>query len=411
MYLCIDMKSFFASVECSLRGLNPSTVALAVVDASRGDGAMVLAASPRLKEYGVKNRCRLYEIPKTIPMIKAKPRMRYYIKYAVEIHKILLRYFDANDIHTYSIDEAFVYVKPYLAYYNISPKQLAFKIIKDIANELGIGSTCGAGDNMYLAKVALDILAKRNGGYFYLDQNTFIEKLWNHKPLTDFWQIGNRTELHLNRLGIYTIKDIAYSNPEILKKEFGVIGLEMYERAWGNEKINIIDIKDYQPENKSISKSQILFEDYTKDIAIIPLLEMLYLICIELCTTNKDAVGVSFFVGYSKDVGGGFSKAISFEYRSRNYEYISKLIKAIYYKEVLDLPIRQIGVCLFDIKNIKNRQMSLFEPNDHKYIRLCECIGKLHSLYGKNSINLSTALLEGSTIMYRNKCIGGHNGR
>jgi len=411
MYLCIDLKSFFASVECALRGLNPNNVALAVVDATRGDGAIILAASPHLKEYGVKNRCRLYEIPKEISLITAKPRMKYYIKYAVKIHQIFLKYFEANDIHTYSIDEAFIYVKPYLSYYNISVKQLALKIVKEIKLKLGIGATCGAGDNMYLSKVALDILAKKNGGFFYLNKELYIKKLWNHTPLTDFWQIGNQTVHHLNRLNIYNMKDLAYTDVNILKRDFGIIGVEMYERAWGNENINISDIKEYTPENKSISKSQIFFEDYEKSKAILPLLEMLYLICIELCSTNKDAVGVSFFVGYNKEIGGGYSKAISFEYRSRNYNYIAKIIKTIYEKEVIDLPIRQVGLSLIGIKEIKNRQMSLFKEDDDKYIKLCECIGQIHNTYGKNALNLSTSLLDESTIIYRNKCIGGHNGK
>lgn len=409
MYLCIDMKSFFASVECALRGLNSATTPLVVADSSRGDGAIVLAVSTYLKSLGVKNRCRIHEIPKGIKYIKAMPRMRFYISYAKRIHKIFLKYVSYQDIHTYSIDEAFLYVKPYLKYYGNSIKALAKRITNDIHNELGIYSTCGAGDNMYLSKVALDILAKHNDGYYYLSEDLYIKKLWKHRPLTDFWQIGIRTEYHLNKLGIYTLEDLAYSDTNMLKKEFGVIGDEMYQHAWGKDDVTISDIKNYIPSNKSISRNQILFEDYKKEDAIIPLLEMVYKVCIDMCVKNIDARGISFYIGYSKDIDGGYAKAITFEYRCRDYQIISEIIKDVYYANVLDLPIRRVGVSFFEIEKIENRQMSLFNFHNDKYIALCQSIGDIWNIHDKNAILPATSLLEKSTIKYRNKCIGGHN--
>ncbi len=403
------MKSFFASVECSLRGLNPQTTPLVVVDESRGAGAVVLAVSSYLKSLGVKNRCRLYEIPKDIPLIKAKPRMKYYIEYAVRLYEIFLHYVDKSDIHTYSIDESFLYVEPYLKYYNDSPKLLAKSICEEIAKELGVFSTCGAGDNMYLAKVALDIMAKHNGGYYYLDKEKYVRELWHHRPLTDFWQIGSGIEAHLARMGIYDMEGIAMNETRVIK-EFGVIGSELYQHAFGNEECKISDIKEYTPESKSISRSQILFSDYKRSDAIIPLLEMLYIICVDLCSSNRDCRSISFFVGYSKEYMGGYGKNINLPYRSRDYGYLANKIKSIYFKEVADLPIRRLMVSANEIDYIHNRQMNLFYKDNENTIEVFKTISSIWDEFGKNSVLLGSSLLEGSTIKIRNKCIGGHNG-
>ena len=403
------MKSFFASVECSLRGLNPTTTPLVVVDESRGNGAVVLAVSPYLKALGIKNRCRLYEIPSDIPLIKARPRMKYYIDYAVRLHKIFLHYVDKSDIHTYSIDESFLYIAPYLKYYNNSPKALAKTICNEIATTLGVYSTCGCGDNMYLAKVALDIMAKHNGGYYYLNKDKYVSELWHHRPLTDFWQIGSGTMAHLARMGIYDMEGIAMRGDDVIK-EFGVIGRELNDHAWGIEECRISDIKEYTPENKSISRSQILFSDYKKEDALIPLLEMLYIICVDLCSTNRDSKSISFYVGYSKDYDGGYGRTITLDYRSRDYGFLSKLVKGLYKREVLDLPIRRLMISCNDIDYIENRQLNLFYSDNDKRVTMFKAISDIWSTYGRNSVLLGSSLLEGSTIKVRNKCIGGHNG-
>ena len=410
MYMVIDMKSFFASVECSLRGLNPTTTPLVVVDESRGSGAVVLAVSPYLKTLGIKNRCRLYEIPDDILCIKARPRMRCYIDYAAKLHKIFLRYFNKEDIHLYSIDESFLYISPYLKYYNNSPKELFKRIKFDIESELGVYCTCGCGDNMFLAKVSLDLMAKHNGGYYYLNKDKLASELWDHTPITDFWQIGSGTASHLARLGIYTLGGIAMCDRNILKKEFGIIGDELYMHAWGEEECMISDIKEYKPLNKSISRSQILFKDYTKSEAIIPLLEMAYIISITMCKDNVDAKSLSFYVGYSKDYEGGYIKNISFDFRCRDYFKIAKLIKKYYFSGVKDLPIRRLVVSLNDISEVRSRQLNLFEVENERVISLSRTIGSLWDEYGKNSILLASSLNEASTIRIRNKCIGGHNG-
>lgn len=410
MYLCIDMKSFFASVECVLRGLDPFNVALAVVDSSRGDGALVMAATPKLKSYGVKSRCRLYEIPKDVPFIKAKPRMRYYISYARKIHEIFLKYVDAKDILVYSIDESFLRVDSYMNYYGISIHSLAHQIMEDIHNTLGLYSTCGAGDNMYLAKVSLDIMAKKSG-YYYLNKEKFKEELLNHKPITDFWQIARGISARLEKLKIYTMQDILNTKYSVLENEFGpCLATELLMHANGDEDVTMDAIKDYVPENKSLSRTQILFEDYKKETAITPLLEMTYLLCIKMCNENIDAKGLSFYVGYSKDIENPTAKQITFDFRLRDFVLISKKLKEVYMKEVKDLPIRRIGIAFFDIRKIENRQMNLFYKEDERHIHLSALINSLHERYGKNAVLPGISILTESTMRYRNKCIGGHNG-
>lgn len=410
MYLCIDMKSFFASVECVLRGLDPMNVALAVVDDRRGDGALVMAATPKLKSYGVKSRCRLFEIPKDISFIRAKPRMKYYMLYAKKIHQIFLRYVSSDDCLVYSIDESFLKIDSYIVYYGITVKALAFRILEDIKNELGLYSTCGAGTNMYLSKIALDIMAKRDCFYF-LDEKSFKNELLDHKPITDFWQIASGIGSHLERINIHTMRDILNANKNLLIKEFGpVLANELVLHANGGEDVNLSDVKEYTPECKSLSRSQVLFVDYKKEEAILPLLEMTYLLCIKMCDENIDARGLSFYVGYSKDISLATSKQITFDFRLRDYLLISKLLKEAYFSLVLDLPIRNIGISFFDIRKIENRQLNLFYMEDEKHIELSKMISNIHQRFGKNAILPGISLCEKSTMKYRNKCIGGHSG-
>ena len=410
MYLCIDMKSFFASVECVVRGLNPMEVPLAVVDARRGDGALVMAATPALKKYGVKSRCRLFDIPKEIFFIRAKPRMKYYILYAKRIHEIFLRFVSSDDCLVYSIDESFLKIDDYVKNYG-SPKAMALKIMNTIKEELHLFSTCGAGDNMYLAKISLDILAKKNNGYYYLTEEGFKNKLWDHKPITDFWMIAGGISSHLARLGIYTMRDIANAPIGLLKKEFGILGLEMYQHSLGKEEVSLSSVKEYKPMNKSISRSQILFVDYSKAEAWIPLLEMTYLITIQMCMLDIDAKGLSFYVGYNHNGDTpGVGKSITFDYRLRDFISIERILKDIYFKYVYEGEIRCVGISFFGIEEIKSRQLSLFHIENKKYVNLSKVIGEIQERFGNNAIVPGTALYEKSTLIYRNMCIGGHNG-
>ena len=222
-YLCIDLKTFYASVECVERGLDPFNTNLVVADPERGKGTICLAISPKMKMLGVKNRCRIFEIPPTIKYIVATPRMKKYIEYSANIYAIYLKYFSKEDIHVYSIDEAFMDVTQYLKLYKLNPIDLAKKIIKDIFKTYGITATAGIGTNMYLAKIALDITAKHNPNNIgYLDEEKYKKELWHHKPLSDFWQIGRGIERRLNKMRIFDMYDIAHTTQKRLYKEFGV---------------------------------------------------------------------------------------------------------------------------------------------------------------------------------------------
>ena len=209
-YLCIDLKSFYASVECVERGLDPMTTDLVVADPERTDKTICLAVSPSLKAKGVKNRCRVFEIPKGLDYIMAPPQMQKYIDYAAEIYGVYLEYIAPEDIHVYSIDEAFLDVTHYLWLYDMTPKQLAIKLMDEVYKKVGVRATCGIGTNLYLSKIALDITAKHSADFIgFLDEDAFKKTMWRHKPLTDFWRIGKGTAERLAKYGIFTMEDIA----------------------------------------------------------------------------------------------------------------------------------------------------------------------------------------------------------
>ncbi len=222
-YLCIDLKSFYASVECVERGLDPMTARLVVADPERGPKTICLAVTPALKALGISGRCRVFEIPPALDYIMAPPRMQLYIDYAAEIYGIYLRYIAKEDIHVYSVDEAFLDVTPYLHTYGLTAKQLALKLMDEILTEIGVRATCGIGTNLYLAKIALDITAKHSDDFIgELDEYSYREKLWQHRPLTDFWRVGRGTMQRLAAYGIYTMQQVAQADEALLYKLFGV---------------------------------------------------------------------------------------------------------------------------------------------------------------------------------------------
>ena len=209
-YICIDLKSFYASVECVERGLDSMESNLVVADPTRGGGAICLAVSPHLKALGVRNRCRIFEIPKDIDYITAVPRMKKYIEYSANIYEIYLKYISKDDIHVYSIDEAFLDVTNYLKLYRKSPKDLALTIMNDIYDKYGIRATAGIGTNLYLCKIALDIIAKHAPDFIgILDEDSYKEQLWFYEPLSDFWQIGTGISNRLHRLNIHNMYELS----------------------------------------------------------------------------------------------------------------------------------------------------------------------------------------------------------
>lgn len=413
-YLCIDLKTFYASVECVERGLDPFNTNLVVADPTRGKGTICLAVTPKMKMLGVKNRCRIFEIPPTIKYIIATPRMKKYIEYSANIYAIYLKYFAKEDIHVYSIDEAFMDATKYLKMYNSTPIELAKKIMKDIYITYGITATAGIGTNMYLSKIALDITAKHNSSNIgYLDEEKYKKELWHHKPLKDFWQVGNGIEKRLNKMGILDMYDVAHTNPKKLYKEFGINAEYLIDHSWGKESCTIADIKAYKSKTNSISNSQVLFEDYSFEKARLVLKEMIELGSLRLIENNLVTDTVQLYIGYSKDIikATGGSKKIK-----NHINTYSELIKAfleIYDKTTnKDVPIRRIGVNFENVIQADNIQLSLFTDQEkldkEKKLELTMC--NIKNKLGKNSIVRGMDLQEGATTILRNKLIGGHNG-
>ena len=413
-YICIDLKTFYASVECVERNLNPFETNLVVADPSRGGGSICLAISPRMKMLGVKNRCRVYEIPKNIEYITAPPRMKKYIEYSSNIYSLYLKYFAKEDIHVYSIDEAFIDVTDYLKMYKMNVLELAKTVMKDILNTYGITATCGIGTNLYLAKVALDIMSKHSPTNIgILDEKMYQEKLWHYKPLTDFWQIGKGIERRLNRLWIFDMYDIAHYEEKRLYKEFGVNAEFLIDHAWGRENCTIRDIKNYKPKSNSLSNSQILFKDYNYDDAKIVLREMVELLSLELIEERLFTNQISLYIGYSKDIipaSGGQRRlpGPTNTYTKLSEEYM-KLYDATTSKKA---PIRRIGISFSRLENDTVEQLNLFENQEkkEKERNLERTINYLKLKMGKNSVIRAMDLEENATAILRNKLIGGHNG-
>lgn len=253
-FFCLDLKSFYASVECVERGLDPFKTNLVVADPDRSQGTICLAVTPAMKALGVKNRCRVYEIPPGIEYIMAPPRMQLYIDYSSNIYAIYLKYFATEDVHVYSIDEAFVDCSTYKDLYGMTAVQMGKRLVRDIYQKTGITATLGVGTNMFLAKVALDIMAKHTpDNTAVLTEESYRNQLWHHRPLTDFWMIGKATEKKLNNYGMRDMYDIAHADRALLYRLFGTDAELLIDHAWGRETTTMRDIKEYKPKNKSIS--------------------------------------------------------------------------------------------------------------------------------------------------------------
>ena len=284
IFMCIDLKSFFASVECADRGLDPFTTNLVVSDPSRGNGAICLAITPAMKALGIRNRCRIFEIPPGVQYLTALPRMKRYMEVSAQVYGVYLRYISPEDIHVYSIDECFIDATPYLAMYNTSPKQLAQTLMNAVFEETHICATAGVGTNLFLAKVALDITAKHVPDHIgWLDEKEFREKLWSHRPITDFWRVGNGYAKKLEEHGLYTMGDIARCsigkpnelyNEELLYKLFGINAELLIDHAWGYEPCTMEQVKAYKPETNSVSSGQVLHCPYDYDKAKLIVKEM-----------------------------------------------------------------------------------------------------------------------------------------
>ena len=375
-----------------------------------------LAVSPSLKALGVKNRCRLRDISPHIDHIVAPPRMQLYIDCAAEIHGVFLRYVAPEDIYTYSIDESFIDVTPYLKLYSMSAKELAKKIIQEVREVVGTISACGIGTNMYLAKVALDIRAKHAKDFIAeLDEDTYRDLLWDHRPLTDFWRIGPGTEKTLRNHGLTTLRDVVMCDEELLYRWFGVNAELLIDHAWGREPTTIADIKSYESKTKSLCSSQVLMRDYSFEEAEIIVKEMMDQLCLDMAAKKYATDSVSLYVGYSLSQGVfGTGGTAQFSTETNVASIIVPGVAKLYRRVVNPtLAIRRIGLTCNDIhKDCDELQFNLFEDVS-KQIRgkaLQETMLQIRAKYGKNAILKGVNFDDAATGRERNTQIGGHRG-
>ena len=413
-YICIDLKSFYASVECVERGLDPMTTDLVVADPERGDKTICLAVSPSLKKKGVKNRCRVFEIPSHIHYIKAPPRMQKYIDYAASIYGIYLRYFSFEDVYVYSIDEAFLDVTGYLARYKKTPKEMAVFLMDRITDEVGVRATAGIGTNLYLCKIALDINAKHAPDFIgVLDEESYREKLWDHKPLSDFWRIGRGIEARLARFGIFTMRQIAHAPEDLIYKEFGIDAELLIDHAWGRESVTMRDIQAYKPKNNSICSGQVLFKDYPFDEALVVVKEMGDDIALQLSRKKKKAAGITLGVGMAgRSGGGGRHMSYSFPSPTQNDLAFRDVAARLFVSMVgKDEYVRRFMISLSGIVDDNDPvQLDLFLDNEESKKResIQKAILSIKDTYGKNAILKGMDYEEGATQRERNVQIGGH---
>ena len=441
VFLCIDLKSFYASVECVERGLDPMTTDLVVADPTRGDRTICLAVSPSLRARGVSGRARVFQIPKSFEYIMATPRMQLYIDYAAEIYKIYLDYIAPEDMHVYSIDEVFLDVTHYLKRYGLSPKQMAEMLMNEVYRRVGVRATAGVGTNMYLCKIALDIISKHAPDFIgVLDEESYRELLWDHTPLTDFWRIGSATARRLAKIGITTMRGIAEADEELLYRMFGIDAELMIDHANGIEPTTIADIKGYKNKSHSLSRGQVLMRDYSNDEGELIIKEMTELLCHELSDSGMVTKNVSILVGYSNALKMPMARgSVSF---SIPISAASVIIPAVadLYRKITDseYPVRRMFVNFNDIKSSdEDRQMTLFDLADmeadedgqtagqqresgfadpitetqtriKRDAALQEAVNSIRKKYGKNAMFRGMDLEEAATTLERNHQIGGH---
>lgn len=409
-FLCIDLKSFFASCECLTRGVDPFNYPLVVANKNQGPGAITLAVTPYLKNKGVKSRGRLYEIPKNIKYEIASPHMSLYIQKSQEVISIYLKYVSVSDLHIYSIDECFLDVTDYLKMYKQTDYDLAQTILTDIKKSTGLYATCGIGPNMLLAKVSMDIEAKHNPNFIAKWTYDDIEtRLWPITPLSKMWGIGSRLELTLNRLHIYSIYDLAHSSPEKLKQKFGVIGTELYLHANGIDQSRINHSS--KTREKSYSHSQVLMKDYNYHNIKIIIQEMAGTLAARMRTHHKVCHTIDFGLHYSKTIGGGFYHSLKLDQPTNDSNLIYSTCLLIFDKFVEDLPIRKISISCGSLSNQVGLQLDLFHTYEEltTTTNLNNAIDTITSRFGKNSLLKASSLLSDSTIIERNQKIGGHH--
>ena len=416
VYMCLDLKSFYASVECADWGVDPFTTPLVVADASRGLGAITLSISPALKQLGVKNRCRLFEIPSTIEYMAVRPRMRRYMEVSASIYGVLLDYVAPEDIHVYSIDEYFIDVTPYSRLYKKTWWELALLFKYKVLEQTHIHATVGLGTNLFLAKVALDVLAKHAPqGIGILNEKLFEEKIWHHQPITDIWQIGRGIASRLYKYGVVDLHGITTVPEERWYKEFGINAELLIDHAWGRETCTMKEIHMYRPAKHSLSRGQILLRNYSYEECFVPLREMVESLLLELIAEKALTKYISLGVRYAdkKVKGTGGSRRLS-KYTC-SLEVLSQAVLELYKKTTHShQEIRQLSVGLDDLVSREAAPweedlFSTFQDREEKAYQVERTVLSIKEKFGGNSILRASSLQEEGTMQFRNTLVGGHN--
>lgn len=453
-YVAIDLKSFYASVECFERGLNPLTARLVVADESRTDKTICLAASPALKAYGISGRARLFEVKsrlaeikrttgKDIDFIIAPPRMARYIDFSNMVFNTYLKYIAPEDIHVYSIDEVFIDVTAYLKTYKMTAHELTIKMIRDVLSVTGITATAGIGTNLYLAKIAMDITAKHmepdadGVRIAELNERTYRELLWDHKPITDFWRIGRGTARRLANNHMYTMGDIArksLTDEERLYQIFGIDAEFLIDHAWGIEPTTIADIKNYKPSTNSLSSGQVLSKPYSAEDARIIITEMTEALVLDLVRKHLVAESFTLDIGYDRESvdNGTYTGEVQIDFYGRvvpkhshgtaNFMKFtsssSLIIKSVLevYDNIInpELTVRRMNISANNLKNESDicEQLDIFTDPEklEQEKRLQNAMLEIKDKFGKNAILKGTSYLDAATARERNGFIGGHKG-
>ncbi|MFJ7482808.1 Y-family DNA polymerase [Bacillus thuringiensis] len=407
--LCVDLRSFYASVSCIKLGFDPLHTKLAVVGDVNRNGSIVLAATPPLKAMGVKKMARLYEIPRQKDILIVNPIMGTYIKCSNYITKLALQYVPIEDFHQYSIDEFFMDITDSIHLFARNPHEFALQFKREIYEHTRIECTIGIAPNLLMSKVALDIEGKQNkDGIAYWKYEDVPTKLWSIRPLSNFWGISHKTETKLNKKGIHSIEDLANYPLKYLKQSFGVIGEELHLHSHGIDFSRILE--KYVPATTSIGKSQILMRDYTIEEFPIILLEHTEEVCYRLRQQNKLAQTVHFSVGYSKNCAGGIRKTHTLSRPTNLTMDIYHICTYFLHQQYTGEPIRSINISLTNLLQEGEEQISLFDnvTQREQEIKLTKVMDEIRTKFGKNSILRGISYTNNATARCRNTLLGGH---
>ncbi len=433
-YLCIDLKTFYASVECIDHGLDPFTARVVVADLDRTEKTICLAVSPAMKAAGVRNRCRVFEIPPGLTYTAFKPRMRRYMEVSAEIYSVYLRYVSPEDVHVYSIDECFIDATSYLELYQQTAREFARTLMDAVRAETGIFATAGIGPNLFLAKVALDITAKHSPeGIGYLDEGLFKQQIWHHRPITDIWNVGPGIARRLEKYGVRDLAGVAAMDPSMLYREFGANAEYLIDHAHGIEPCTIADIHAYVPETSSSTNGQVLSCDYTAEEARVVLKEMVDESVLDLVAKHMVCEHVSLYVGYARERGASWdlvtgehgtrpanprsgphaNASRKLPERTNSHKKLLAYTEALF-DEIVDpaRTIRRINVGFGLLVPEEFATTDLFtdaaaEKREHK---LQEAVLAVKGRFGKNALIKGMSLTDKATARERNELVGGHHG-